>query len=172
MKKSLAATRGFTLIEIIVVVAVISVLMMVVMASLSQARASARDKERLANLKQMQAAVEMYAGVNGRYPPACGNSTSWRGNNANYGNCAEYITGISNIMSPLPVDPKGTAEYGYLYRTNAAGTAYKILVHGSVENESVGNDHEYGRYRTIDGCPATAATKTYAVFKGNDAKCW
>lgn len=61
--------RGFTLIELLVVISIIGLLSSVVLASLSTARASARDSERIAAVKQIQNALELYAIDNGgRYP--------------------------------------------------------------------------------------------------------
>lgn len=61
--------RGFTLIELLVVISIIGLLSSVVLASVSASRASARDAERIANLKQIQNAIELYANDhNGSYP--------------------------------------------------------------------------------------------------------
>lgn len=61
--------KGFTLIELLVVISIIGLLSSVVLASLATARASARDSERIATIKQIQNALELYAIDNGgRYP--------------------------------------------------------------------------------------------------------
>lgn len=61
--------RGFTLIELLVVISIIGLLSSVVLASLSTARASARDSERIAAVKQIQNALELYAlDHGGEYP--------------------------------------------------------------------------------------------------------
>jgi len=63
--------RGFTLIELIVVIAVITVLMAVMVPVLSQAREQGRSTVCLNNLRQMAIAAEVYAsGNDGSYPPA------------------------------------------------------------------------------------------------------
>jgi prepilin-type N-terminal cleavage/methylation domain-containing protein len=63
------SNRGFTLIELLVVISIISLLTTVVLASLSTARASARDAERIAAVKQIQNALELYAlDHGGNYP--------------------------------------------------------------------------------------------------------
>jgi prepilin-type N-terminal cleavage/methylation domain-containing protein len=176
LAKNLQSKKGFTLVEILVVIAIIGLLSMVVFASVSQVRANARDKERLANLKQMQAAIEIYGNVNGRYPaPGCGRSAgSWTGHGSTFGSCAIYIAGISDLMNPLPIDTTTTVN-GYLYRVNAAGTAYKLMSYNVLENQTVTATSEYGRYRTADGCTTAmtgAQAKTLAVFKGTEAACW
>lgn len=58
---------GFTLIELLVVIAIIGVLSSVVLASLNSARAKARDAQRVASIKQVQTALELYYYTNGKY---------------------------------------------------------------------------------------------------------
>lgn len=53
-------TRGFTLIEVLVVVAIIALLIAILIPSLSRARENARCAVCLSNLKQMVQAVNMY----------------------------------------------------------------------------------------------------------------
>lgn len=55
-----SSRRGFTLIELLVVIAIIGLLSSVVMASLNNARKKGRDARRLADLKQLQVALELY----------------------------------------------------------------------------------------------------------------
>lgn len=62
--------RGFTLIELLVVIAIIGILSSVVLASLNSARKKGRDARRIADLKQVQLALELYYDANGTYPAA------------------------------------------------------------------------------------------------------
>ncbi len=52
--------QGFTLIELLVVIAIIGVLASVVLASLNTARKKSRDARRIADIKQIQLALELY----------------------------------------------------------------------------------------------------------------
>ncbi len=61
--------RGFTLIELLVVISIISLLSSVILASLSSARARARDAQRMSNLHEIQTALQLYAADhNNKFP--------------------------------------------------------------------------------------------------------
>jgi len=62
------STQGFTLIELLVVIAIIGILASVVLASLSDSRAAARDAARMSEAKQLQTALELYRNNTGGYP--------------------------------------------------------------------------------------------------------
>ncbi len=66
--KKRLSTSGFTLIELLVVIAIIGVLASVVLASLNTARRKARDARRIADLHQIQLALNLYYDANNAYP--------------------------------------------------------------------------------------------------------
>ena len=59
---------GFTLIELLVVIAIIGLLSTLSILALNTARARARDAKRIADVKQIQTALEMYYNDTGDYP--------------------------------------------------------------------------------------------------------
>jgi general secretion pathway protein G len=60
--------NGFTLIELLVVIAIIGILSTLAVVALQNARKSARDVKRLADVRQIQTALELYLNDWGTYP--------------------------------------------------------------------------------------------------------
>jgi prepilin-type N-terminal cleavage/methylation domain-containing protein len=141
--------QGFTLIEILVVVAIVSLLSGVVAVSSIQSGQKSRDAKRQADLQALQSAVELYKNKNGRYPAGCNGVDTWAGQLGTDYACTngstQYITGLAPEFIPvLPLDKKlNTTNSGYIYRVNADGTVYKIKAHRTVESEVVTYTHEF-----------------------------
>ncbi len=73
LKKNAQTLRsGFTLIELLVVIAIISLLASIVLIGLMQARQKSRNAKRLADMTQMNTALELYFAQNKGYPSATG----------------------------------------------------------------------------------------------------
>jgi len=60
--------KGFTLIELLVVIAIIGILTTISVIALQNSRARARDSKRLADVKQIQSALALYAHDAEEYP--------------------------------------------------------------------------------------------------------
>lgn len=131
---NLKYNRGFTLIELLVVIAIIGILASVVLASLNTARAKSRDAARIAQLKQMQAALEMYAVDNGAYPSS---GAVWQGTTPGCfggGGSATLSPLVSGgYISEIPEDPQPNAGAGLCYLYISNGVDYMFLAHGTIE---------------------------------------
>jgi type II secretion system protein G len=95
--------KGFTLIELLIVIAIIGVLATLLMANFIGVRQRARDAQRKSDIRQIQAALEIYRSDNGGYPPApltCG---------------AALTLGGSTYMKKIPCDPSNVPPYVYTY---------------------------------------------------------
>lgn len=150
--------KGFTLIEILVVVAIISVLTSVILFSINEARKQSRDKVRKIDLKQLQLALELYKEANGVYPDGC--NIGWSGVGLGAGSSYEcpvppggdYIKGlVPDFLPSLPTDPNppsGSVDYGYIYSSD--GNTYKLLAFGTVESEVVDWGHKFARFPGSD----------------------
>lgn len=79
--------KGFTLIELTVVISIISMLSGIVLTYLSEARAKARDSKRITDMKQLQTALAIYYHNHGAYPnPVPGTDEYYDSNTG----CAAY----------------------------------------------------------------------------------
>jgi len=85
--------KAFTLIELLVVIAIIGILATLAVVALQQARSRARDSKRLADVKQLQTALELFFNENNRYPT----EEEWN---------TGQIAGVSDVyMQAIPVAP-------------------------------------------------------------------
>ncbi len=95
----LKRTKGFTLIELLVVVAIIGLLASVVMVSLNSARAKARDAKRVSDLRNIQAALELYYDRYGTYQVAGTGHTGCGCGWAGYEDGGSYIKSVTRGLN-------------------------------------------------------------------------
>ncbi len=150
--------RGFTLVELIVVIGIISLLSSIVLASLGNARAKARDARRLVDMHNIRTALELYKSKYGVYPgedtvagSTCG------GYDAGYKDASDpgFIPGLvaDGIFGKTPGDPlsDGCAEegggdhvYKYEYKENgmpALGCPKPFYILGIKNMETITGAH-------------------------------
>lgn len=111
--------QGFTLIELLIVIAIIGLLATLAIVSLTTAQRKARDTKRVADVKQLQNAVELFYSEGAAYPlTTTTTNETW----------AEFSTAIDTYITNVPIDPTNSDanSYVYTYGANTLGTEYFI----------------------------------------------
>ena len=144
--------KGFTLIELLVVIAIIGILSTLAVLALNSARAKSRDSKRVADIKQIQASLELYYNDFNTYPVPtttnlvlggantkvlCGNSAGFAASCAGSENT--YMSFVPTTA--LPSDgPCSDAANAYVYNASGSGAGYTInfCVGGVIGNLSAG----------------------------------
>lgn len=170
------ATAGFTLIELLVVVAIIGLLAAVVLASLDTAKSKSSDTQAVANLKQLETALSLFAlDHGGKYPATSGwyagtivcNNTYGSGHS--YSGPTGYIPNLApTYISVLPEVANLGTNKCFLYRSN--GTDYKLMIWQAIANY----DASYSLVDRTGGSPpcTSARSKTYGVYSSFASQCW
>jgi general secretion pathway protein G len=126
--------KGFTLIELLVVIAIIGILSSVALVGLNTARRQGRDTRRIADLRQVQTALELYLQQNPTYPNGI---TDWSG----------LKTALSSFGT-IPDDPlcpggtcnSGWANSNYTYACDSTCTNYVLRARLETNHSVLAND--------------------------------
>ena len=151
--------KGFTLIEMLIVITIIALLASIILVGMGSARAKARDSRRIADLHNVQNALELYFSKNGKYPTA----TNWDG----------LITALTNAgigINQIPTDPLiNNTTYFYRYGADDAGTDYVLGAQLEQCDIALRSDIDGTTYNGIDcsdnndNCVNTDASKVYCI---------
>lgn len=127
--------KGFSLVELIVVIAIIGILVSFGSVSWTNAQQKSRDGRRKADLKSVQQALEIYYQANGTYPstnvsgqivcnvPGDSSAKSWGG----VFSCTPTSSPTTTYMQQLPTDPIFLTDALGQYRYGSGGTTYTIF---------------------------------------------
>lgn len=112
--------KAFTLIELLVVIAIIGLLATLSVIALNNARAKSRDAKRVADVKQMQTALELYFNDVQSYPDTVTAGGTIQSTSTN------GTTTYMQIVPAPPTPPTGITEYTYGLTTGFGGGSYTL----------------------------------------------
>jgi len=145
MNKVWAAKKGFTIVELLVVIVVIGILVTITIVSYTGIQQRARDSERTSDVAQLKIALEKYHADKSKYPKVCP-----------IDNIACPIGLLASELSPyldaIPHDPRYAVDSAndYLYvQSEVMYDSYAILVHNEAAPVcKTGNDVAPGWWGT------------------------
>ncbi len=130
-------TRGFTLVELLVVISIIGILIGLSIFGLQGAREASRDAKRRSDLEVMRSALEIYKSDCNAYPDGSGNPTTALGGGGItlVGDDTNPSCLSSNVyISAIPEDPTFPSK-NYVYWSD--GVTYELCA-SLEQNESDG----------------------------------
>lgn len=139
--KTLFTKKGFTLIELLVVIAIIGILSTLAVVSLNNAREKSRDAKRVADIKQVQTALELYFADNNGYPT--GTALVLGGASAQSLSGGGFTASISasgtTYMGQVPSNPgPGGTDYAYTQTSSGVSYTLKFTLEGTTGGLSLG----------------------------------
>ncbi len=127
-------SKGFTLVELLVVMSIIGVLAALAVGSFRTAQMRGRDATRKSDLKQISNALELFYADYGKYPSASSgtisacsyNPTLGTGSSCGWGT-GEFTDGKTVYFKILPADPTDSYTYTYEIVTGSSNQKYKLF---------------------------------------------
>jgi general secretion pathway protein G len=117
--------RGFTIVELLIVIAVIAILAAIVLTSYQGTQAQARDAKRKSDVKALIDALEVYYQDNGFYPPSDAGTLStaingyWK--TTADSSWSTFATQLEPYLGDMPRDPTSTPGINV---TNSSTTGF------------------------------------------------
>lgn len=127
-----AKQKGFTIVELLIVIVVISILAAITIVTYNGISSRARDSARLDTMSQLKKSIEAYYAINGNYPMCSGNTICISTTYAGWGD-------ISLLIANGPLkDPKNTnGQYGYYYARGFKKTGATTFSNPNTDQEYI-----------------------------------
>ena len=169
--------RGFTLVEMLIVISIIAILTGIIITNLTGAKGKARDAKRVSDLSHIQLALQLYFDRCGRYPEPDSNGGVGPGGDTD--ECSRTKDGtilytMSDFISsiPTPTSEAGQTVYGYDYDFTLK--PYTYVLYAALESPSAavndglkGVSYTFGPSNNINGtCGANTAGATVLYCLG------
>lgn len=150
--------KGFTLVEILVVVSIMGILTAVIIGGVTSTRSKARDARRVSDIKQISGAIENYFSSCYSYPSDLTDLES-------SSSCASYAPALTS----LPHDPQVSVNGDYRYYTDAvggtSGTGRRYHVCATLESSAANKGKAGIKFNSGDLCDGTLEN-TFDVVGG------
>jgi prepilin-type N-terminal cleavage/methylation domain-containing protein len=166
----MSARRGFTLIELMVVISIIAIMATVGFVSFTNAQKTGRDSKRKSDLRAIQQGLEAYYQANNNQYPGSTQCPSGCASDKNSGNWpASFISALvtPGYINQLPIDPLNTQGswtggagpyyvYDYEFGGVAAPQSYKLCTH--LENSKDKDINVVNGNNVTTGLPCSGPT--------------
>jgi len=113
----LAKQKGFTIVELLIVIVVIGILAAIVIVAFNGVQTRARDSSKESSVTSLMKAIELYNAEEGNYPSAGCSDNSGCG-----------VTGLSTALVPkyIPSMPNNLNGVSYARHTNGIGYGLNV----------------------------------------------